>query len=198
MQIAHVASSTNYAFGPLTLRAPGAEARHAVALFRTVDRVLQFAFEVGAASGVKTAKLNEFTSPGSSDNNLSLAERKIQALWIMDVIRTHLTAEQRAWVEANYDGAGSIRSRAIAALALYVEDIHASRALLVGLVTRNFDHGEPYCKSCREIARSAGVPATTACRADQKVMRAMDELRDTVERQLRPQLERRGWLVRAA
>jgi hypothetical protein len=165
-------------------------------LFRDMEGALSFAYTWGARLCVKTAKLGEYTAPEGGVIMLSMHEKKVQAQHILDVIESHLAADQRAILEATYGG--DARHTAIERLTCRYEYAHRQRGMIRMILMREFVFGEPYMPSQGQIARECGVNQATVSRIAARIAPEIADLRTAAHDKLRPALERRGWIPREA
>ncbi|KWZ53317.1 hypothetical protein WK57_30480 [Burkholderia ubonensis] len=186
--------------GRLTLRSAAREDADAarVPMFRSMDAALAFAYTWRARPGVKIGQIGEYTGPDGSALLLTIHEKKAQAQFILDVVESHLSLDQRAVLDASYGGERGERPAAIDRLLPQFEHVNRNRALVRMLLMREFIFGEDYCPSQQQVAIQCGVNRSTACRADAQIVPAIAALREATHAKLRPAFERRGWIGREA
>jgi hypothetical protein len=186
--------------GRLTLRSTDrvdAEAARAP-MFRDMDAALLFAYTWRARPGVKIGQIGEYTGPDGAPLLLSIHEKKAQAQFILDVVESHLSLDQRAVLDATYGGERGERPAAIDRLLPQFEHVNRNRALVRFLLMRDFLFGESYCPSQNQVARKCGVNAMAASRAAARIAPVIAKLREATHAKLRPAFERRGWIGREA
>jgi hypothetical protein len=165
-----------------------------VPLFRDLEGALSFAYTWRARLCVKTASYGEYTAPDGSVLILSMHEKKAQAEHIHDVIASHLSADQRALLDATHGG--DDRHDAIERLVCRFEDANRNRTMLRMVLMREFIFGETYCPSQGRIARECGVNQATVSRIAARITQEIAALRQATHEKLRPALERRGLIPR--
>lgn len=163
--------------------------------YRSLDECLSQAYRVRAQLGVKTATYKESTAPDTSKAGLTLHERKAEAVMMFHVIEQSLNSQQRAWIDAIYDGAGPAREAAIETLCAALANLTRTPALLRYALMRDVVLGEARCPSQDAIADELGVDRVTVYRVSQRVMTAMQEIGRMTGERLRPAFEARGWLA---
>ena len=166
-----------------------------VPLFRSMEAVLQFAFNWRATSGVKASEIKEYTGKVGG-MILSASEKRAQAGLILDVIASHTNLDQQAVLDASYGGEHGERHKAIERLTCKLEHLHRNRTMIRMLLMREFVHGERYCPSQAQVARECGVNPMTASRVAAKIAPVIAELRESTIAKLRPAFERRGYVAR--
>lgn len=169
-----------------------------VPMFRDMDAALLFAYTWRARPGVKVGQVGEYTGPDGAPLLLSIHEKKTQAQFILDVIDSHLSLDQRAVLDATYGGERGERPAAIDRLLSQFEHVNRNRALVRFLLMRDFLFGESYCPSQNQVARECGVNAMAASRAAARIAPEIAKLRESTHEKLRPAFERRGWIGREA
>jgi hypothetical protein len=181
--------------GRLTLRTAKPDDDSRVPMFRSMEAALLFAYTWRARPGVKIGQIGEFTGKDGAAM-LSIHERKAQAQFILDVIESHLSHDQRALLDATHGGERGERHAGVERLVCLLEHVNRNRALVRMIVARDFVYGEGYSPSLSRIARDCGVSATTACRVAAQITPELAELRKATHAKLRPAFERRGWIAR--
>lgn len=165
-----------------------------IPLFRDMEGALSFAYTWRARQCVKTATYGEYTAPDGSAVVLSMHEKKAQAQHIIDVIESHLAADQRALLEATYGG--DERNAALERLVCRFEDANRNRTVIRLVLMREFVFGERYMPSQGRIARECGVNQATVSRLAARIAPDIAELRAAAHARLRPAFERRGLIPR--
>ncbi|WP_446903025.1 hypothetical protein [Burkholderia sp. YIM B11467] len=165
-------------------------------MFRDMDAALLFAYTWRARPGVKIGQVGEYTGPDGSPLLLSIHEKKAQAQFILDVVESHLSLDQRAVLDATYGGERGERPAAIDRLLPQFEHVNRNRSLVRFLLMRDFIYGEGYCPSQQQIAKESGVNQSTASRAAARITPEIAKLRESTHAKLRPAFERRGWIGR--
>lgn len=188
------------ALGRLTLRSAERDEADAarVPMFRDMDAALSFAYTWRARPGVKVGQVGEYTGPDGAPLLLTVHEKKAQSHFILDVVESHLSLDQRAVLDATYGGERGERPAAIDRLLPKFEHVNRNRALVRFLLMRDFLFGESYCPSQQQVAKECGVNQSTASRAAAQITPAIMALRESTHEKLRPAFERRGWIGREA
>lgn len=186
------------AFGKLTIRSTDKDREEAdrAPMFRSLESALVFAYTWRARLGVKVGKVGEFTGPDCSALLLSVHEKKTQAQFILDVIESHLTPDQRALLDATYGGERGERAAGIDRLVCQFEHTNRNRALVRMILMREFVYGETYSPSLSRIARECGVNQSTASRTAAQITPEILAMREAAHKRLRPAFMRRGWIER--
>lgn len=181
----------------LTLRPPQAddEALSRVALFRSMESALHFAYTWRATAGVKIGKIGEFVGK-EGGMILSASEKRAQARRILDVIASHTSLDQQAVLDGEFGGENGERAAAIDRLEHLFADACKSRSLVRAMLMREFIRGEKHCPSQEQLAREYGVNVRTAYRLAAKIGPAVAELRESTVNKLTPAFQRRGWINR--
>lgn len=196
MQIANTVHESP--LGKLTLHAAEIGDDGRVPMFRSIDAALLFAYTWRARPGVKIGQIGEFTGPDGAPLQLSIHEKKAQAQFILDVIDSHLSADQRALLDAAQGGERGERHSGLERLVCAFEHVHRNRTMVRMIVAREFIYGERYCPTLNRIAKDCGIHPYTATRAAAKISPEIAELRKAAYEKLRPAFERRGWVAREA
>jgi len=186
------------AFGKLTIRSADQDREEAdrAPMFRSLESALLFAYTWRARLGVKVGKVGEFTGPDGAALLLTVHEKKTQAQFILDVVESHLSADQRALLDATYGGERGERAAGVDRLVCHFEHTNRNRALVRMLLMREFLYGEAYCPSQARVARECGVNAMTASRTAAQITPEILAMREKTHERLRPAFERRGWIAR--
>ncbi|MBN3822323.1 hypothetical protein G3O00_01650 [Burkholderia sp. Ac-20384] len=186
------------ALGRLTLRSADREDAEAarVPMFRDMDTALLFAYTWRARPGVKIGQIGEYTGPDGSALLLSIHEKKTQAQFILDVVETHLSLDQRAVLDATYGGERGERPAAIDRLLPQFEHVNRNRALVRFLLMREFIFGEGYAPSISAVSRECSSNPMTGSRVAAKIATSVSELRKSVLEKLTPAFQRRGYIPR--
>lgn len=163
-------------------------------LFKSIDQAFQKTYDALASSGVKVASYGIQTASSSSTDKLSRMDRIAEATWVLETARKALTDAQLACVTCTYDGIDEARADAINTLSAQHADVHANPDLVREVFIREFDFGETYSKSLREIAAACGTSYGSVFRAGNKVKAIVKSIRRDIDAALRPEFETRGWL----
>ena len=163
-------------------------------LFKAIDQALEKVFETLSMPGIKVATYGVPTAASSSTDRLSNSERLTEAVWIMGVIDTTLNAVERAYVTAAYDGRGQERNAALDTLMHAHAALSKNPELIREVFVREFDFGETYSRSLRNIAKQFGISHHTVDRLAKRVQAEVERINRSVEAKLRPRFEERNWL----
>jgi hypothetical protein len=172
------------------------EALSRVAVFRSMEACLQFAYTQRALLGVKVGEIKEYTGKEGGTLVLSTHEKKAQARFILDVIESHLSLDQRAMLDATYGGESGERAAAIEHLMRLCAGMSSNQHLVKLLLMREFIESKSLNLCQARIASECGVHPRTTSRVAAKIMHLIGELRDSTHEKLRPAFERRGWCPR--
>lgn len=200
MQPLCVVGGENPIFGRRTLRSASTndEAMQPVCMFRNMEACLSFAYSWRAKLGVKIGEIKEYTGKEGGTIMLSTHEKKAQASFILEVIASHLSLDQRAMLNATFGGENGERAAGIERLMHMCAGMHSNRHLVSLLLMREFIDSKRQELSQARIALECGVSPMTASRVAAKIMHAIGDLRDSTYEKLRPAFERRAWVAREA
>ena len=194
-----MASGEDYArHAGITLRkaARNDEAMPGLPVFRSMDACLAFAYTWRALLGVKVGEIKEYTGKEGGTLVLTTHEKKAQARFILDVIESHLSIDQRAMLDATFGGENGERAAAIDHLMTLCAGMSSNRHLVELLLMREFIDSKRREINQAAIARECGVHPATACRVAARIMQAIGDLRDSTYEKLRPAFARRRWIPR--
>lgn len=166
-----------------------------VRLFGSVSTALETTFNTLAAAG--SIKCPAYEPPTANDTGkvkISAQDRMTQAVWIMDAAKSSLKAPAMALATCTYDGSGERRSEAVSVLAAHFERLHANAKLLRAVIEREIVFGNTYCPPLRQVAQEVGVSQTTVETVARRVQQAFAVLGVELERRLRAEFGRRGWV----
>lgn len=163
-----------------------------------VHRVLERTFDTLAlANAVKCPKYGVPTANASNaDNKTTTAEAFQQADWVRERVKAALTASEYAWVICTYGARDEARQAMIAALAADLTAVSRNQSLVTGLVEREFELGETWCKPVERVADMAGVSWITGQRAVKRVREALARIEYSVAVILQSQFMQAGYFKR--
>jgi hypothetical protein len=176
--------------------AKGCRAEQGERLFSTVERGLTSMFETMAlCDAINVPCYGEPTSRSTIVDRVSFQDRLMDAVHIKLATKATISDVQYAWATSAYDGMGKDRVRATDTLCAAFAGLHKNAELLRAVIEREFDHGETWCASFRDIARDFGVSKDYAARMGKKVQDAVSALRVETLAILKAAFEAKGWIT---
>jgi hypothetical protein len=183
--------------------------------FATVHRALESVFETLAlASAVKVPGYSESVARSTVTEKKDWTDRITDAAWAMQAIDSTLSAIERAAVIARYhrdpgtlrkyegrrwsaqkaDDADQKHAQALALLKFHLTHMHANAALLEAVIAREFEHGETYMETTRQIGERLSVGKSSVDRLAQKVARAVHALEVSAHQALKARFAELGFV----
>jgi hypothetical protein len=174
----------------------GCRAGRGERLFSSVERGLESMFEVIAlCDAINVPGYGEPTSRCTVIDRVSMQDRTMDAVHVKLATKASLSDVQSAWAVSAYDGMGKDREQATDTLCTAFASMHKNAELLRAVIKREFDHGETWCASFRDIARDFGVSKDHAARMGKKVQDAVSALRVETLAILKAAFQKKGWLA---
>ncbi|MFM0726229.1 hypothetical protein PQQ53_21405 [Paraburkholderia strydomiana] len=137
----------------------------------------------------------ESTSRCTVINKVSMQDRVMDAVHVTLATQAALSEVQHAWAVSAYDGAGKAREQATDTLCAAFASLHKNADLLRAVIVREFDHGETWCESFREIAKRTGLSHVTVGKVGERVRVAVSALRVETLARLKDAFQAKGWLA---